>query len=119
MARVRIKEYALDLKSFPSSDDPMLEKRKTIAGPILKTPVFQRATLFKLALIFNDLILTIFGFCVGQWIIGRDAVVFDDFYKTIAFLVLGLPVIAYFQPCHLYDFHLIFLIKKHLKNLLK
>ena len=119
MARTRIKEYALDLKSFPNSDNLILKKRKMIARPILKTPIFQRATLFKLALFFNDLILTIFGFCLGLWITGWDAVGFDDFYKTIAFLILGLPVIAYFQPYHLYDFHLLFLIKKHLKNLLK
>ena len=119
MIRARAKEYALDFKSFPNRGDRILEKRKMNEGPHLKTALFKKAASFKIALFLNDVILTVIGFCLGLWITGWHAVVFDSFSKIMAFLILGLPVIAFFQPFHLYDYHLLFLMKKHLGSLLK
>lgn len=119
MTKARVKEHTLDPKPFLIGEDRIIKKRKRKIGTISKLFTFNRSSLFKLALFFNDIILTIFGFSLGLWITGWNVVVFDDFAKIIAFLVLGLPVIAFFQPYHLYDFHLLFLIKKHLRSLLK
>lgn len=119
MTRTRVKEHPLDPAPRLLDKDRIIKKGKAKNKSIFGPATLNRSLCFKLALFFNDVSLTIFGFCLGLWITGWDAVVFDDFYKTIAFLILGLPVIAYFQPYHLYDYHLLFLINKHLKNLLK
>jgi undecaprenyl-phosphate galactose phosphotransferase len=119
MAITRVKEHTLDPKPMVIGEDSIIKKRKAKKRSIFKQVTFNRSTCFKLALFFNDLLLTLFGFCLSLWITGWYAVVFNDFAKIIAFFLLSLPVIAFFQPFHLYDFHLLFLIKKHMKNLLK
>ena len=133
MARTRVKEQAFDYapnllaemrkEHAPDSMPYLLGKKRIIRKRKAKKSsmqvAFNRSTGFKLALFFNDLILAVSGFCLGLWITGWNVVVFEDFFKITAFLILALPVVAFFQPFHLYDFHLLFLIKKHVKNLLK
>jgi undecaprenyl-phosphate galactose phosphotransferase len=119
MTRARVKEHSLDPAPYLLGEDRIVKKRKAKNGSIFKLISYNRSTSFKLALFFNDTILTIFGFCLGLWITGWHVVVFDDFYKTMAFLILGLPLISFLHPYHLYDFHLLFLIKNHIKNLFK
>jgi undecaprenyl-phosphate galactose phosphotransferase len=117
MTRARVKEHTFGRAPYLSGKECNIKKRK--AKNRSKPVEFNRSTGFKLALFLNDLVLTVFGFCLGLWLTGWHTVVYDDFFKVMAFLILGLPVIVFFQPYHLYDFHLLFLIKKHLKNLLK
>jgi undecaprenyl-phosphate galactose phosphotransferase len=117
MTRARIKENTLDSVPYLLGEERIIRKGK--AKNSSKLIAYNRSTSFKLALFFSDLILTTIGFCLGLWITGWHSVLFDDFYKTMAFLILGLPVISFLQPYHLYDFHLLFIIKNHIKNLLK
>ena len=119
MTRARVKEHWLDPAPYLLGEDRIIKKRKVKNRSKPKLVKFNRSTCFKLALFFNDSLLTIFGFGLGLKITGWNAVVFDDFAKIIGFFILSLPVVSFFQPFHLYDFHLLFLIKKHLKNLLK
>jgi undecaprenyl-phosphate galactose phosphotransferase len=119
MTRARVKGHSLGSEPFRLGVDRIVRKKKAKNQSIFKLITFNRSTRFKLAIFLNDIVTATFGFCLGVWITGWHAVVFDDFSKIIAFLVLGLPVISFLQPYHLYDFHLLFLFKKHIKNLLK
>ena len=111
MARASAEEQTLDLRSVThGTNTGTLEQKRSLTSGFKILALFKKSAIFKLGLLFNDIIFTILGFSLGLWITGWNVVVLDDFNKAAAFFMLGLPVIAFFQLNHLYDFHLLFLM---------
>lgn len=67
----------------------------------------------------NDLAVTTGAFALGAWLTGWLDYLNDDPGSTIAFAILSLTAISFFQTYRLYNYNFLFSLKEHLKNLVK
>ena len=74
---------------------------------------------YKQALIANDLIAAGLTFGLGSWITGLGFFEKGNLSYSAVLLTLSFVVVAFFSSYNLYNYHLIFLKKKHLTSLLK
>ncbi|MBU0731072.1 MAG: sugar transferase [Proteobacteria bacterium] len=74
---------------------------------------------YKFTLLMNDLAVTTGAFALGAWLTGWLDYLNDDPGSTIAFAILSLTAISFFQTYRLYNYNFLFSLKEHLKNLVK
>ena len=75
--------------------------------------------LYKFWLAVNDFIIVLLAFGLSGLIIGSGFFMRENFSLTAALCILSLVVLAFFPTFNLYNYHQIFLKKKHLANLVK
>lgn len=72
---------------------------------------------YKFWLIIHDLIIVFIGFGLGALIIDSSFFMGGDLIKAVILCILSLVVLSFFSTFNLYNYHLIFLKKKHMANI--
>jgi len=108
MASTQCGDETMEFTPFLNKSDVVSKRRKI--GLFL---------LYKSALIANDLIAVGLTFGLGLWITGLDFFEKGNLSYFVVLLALSFVVVAFFSSYNLYNYHLIFLKKNHLTNLLK
>ena len=78
-----------------------------------------RVSPYKLVLAFHDFFAAIVAFGLSVWATGLSFYMREDLSQAGVVLVISLIVIAFFQTFNLYNYHLIFSLKRHIASLLK
>lgn len=78
-----------------------------------------RVSLYKLILAFNDFFAAIVAFGFSIWASGLNLYMRENLNQAGVVLVISLMTIAFFQTYNLYNYHLIFSLKRHIASLLK
>jgi len=108
MASTQCGDETMELTPFLNKSDVVSKKNKINAF----SP-------YKPALIANDLIAAGLTFGLGSWITGLGFFEKGNLSYSVVLLALSFVVVAFFSSYNLYNYHLIFLKKKHLTSLLK
>ena len=90
-------------------------------APILRDVEKKKVNAFspyKPALFAHDIILAGLTFGFGSWITGLGFFEKESLSYSVVLLALSLVVVAFFSSYNLYNYHLIFLKKKHLTKFL-
>ena len=72
---------------------------------------------YKFGLAIHDLIIVLLAFGLGGLITDFSFYMEGDFSQAIILCILSLVVISFFPTFNLYNYHLIFLKKKHMANI--
>jgi len=78
-----------------------------------------RVSPYKLVLAFNDFFVAIVAFGFSVWANGLSLYMREDLSQAGVVLIISLMTIAFFQTFNLYNYHLIFSLKRHIASLLK
>jgi exopolysaccharide biosynthesis polyprenyl glycosylphosphotransferase len=74
---------------------------------------------YKVALLFNDTFFSLTSFLVCALIFADQINVFHDLSHTATIVIFAMAAIAFFSPCKLYNYHIIYVTKTHVKLLVK
>ena len=74
---------------------------------------------YKFALFFHDLIIVFFVFGFSDWMINFEHGIDRNLYHIITLFIFSLVAISFFPTFNLYNYHVIFLKRKHLTGLAK
>ncbi len=117
-------------KMHPKSEDKMA-KASTIDEGLEPSPFYEetdtsskqsmknRFFSYKFGLVIHDLILVLLAFGLGGRITNFNFNMEGDVSQTVILFVLSLVVISFFPTFNLYNYHLIFLKRKHMASLAK
>lgn len=108
MARIEIKEQALNFNTFLKGSDALTKRIGR-----------NRFSPYKLVLFVHDLIVLYLAIGLGFWTTGFTFFPGNNVIESIILFILLLIVIAFFPNYDLYSYHLIFLKKNHLLNLIR
>jgi undecaprenyl-phosphate galactose phosphotransferase len=76
-----------------------------------------RLYLYKHCLFIHDLAIAIGSFMIGALLIGFNFK--ENLNQAIGLLIISLVSISFFMSYHLYNYHIIYAAKNHVKNMLK
>ena len=85
----------------------------------LKRDKRNRFFYYKFGLAIFDLIMVQLAFGLAGWIFGTPFYLTGNFTQSVLYFILSLVILAFFPRLGLYDYHIIFLGKKHLISLIK
>jgi len=108
MAKVSIREEGLEPSPFYKETDRPSKQ-------IMKNKFFS----YKFWLVIHDLILVLLAFGLGGWITNFNFNMRGDITQSAILFILSLVVISFFPTFNLYNYHLIFLKRKHMTSLVK
>lgn len=108
MAKMRIREEGLE----PS---PFYKETDTPSKQSMKNRFFS----YKFGLVIHDLIIVLLVFGLGGWITNFNFNMKGDISQAVILSILSLVVISFFPTFNLYNYHLIFLKRKHMASLVK
>jgi exopolysaccharide biosynthesis polyprenyl glycosylphosphotransferase len=108
MSKSNYGEQLVNFKPFLNSSEAIPEKSGR-----------NRVSPYKLVLAFHDFFAAIVAFGFSLWANGLNLYMREDFSQARVVLVISLMVIAFFPTYNLYNYHLIFSLKRHIASLLK
>jgi len=108
MVRVSTENENLELPPFYKVTDTSLEKK-------MRNKFFS----YKFGLVIHDLIIVLLAFGLIGLIIDFSFYIKGDLGQAVIFCILSLVVLAFYPTFNLYNYHLIFLKKKHMASLVK
>ena len=108
MAKVSIREKGLEPPPFYKETDRPSKK-------IMKNKFFS----YKFGLVIHDLIIVLLVFGLGGWITDFNFNMKGDINQSAILFIVSLVVISFFPTFNLYNYHLIFLKRKHMTGLVK
>ena len=108
MERVSVENESPELLPFNEITDTGSKKN-------MRRSIFS----YKFGLIIHDLIIVFIGFGLGALIIDPSFFMEGDLIKAVILCILSLVVVSFFSTFNLYNYHLIFLKKKHMANIVK
>jgi len=108
MAKMRIREEGLE----PS---PFYKETVTPSKQSMKNRFFS----YKFGLVIHDLIIVLLVFGLGGSITNFNFNMEGDISQVVILFILSLVVISFFPTFNLYNYHLIFLKRKHMASIVK
>ena len=84
-----------------------------------RSVVKHRFSIYKTALFVNDLLLSILIFAGCALIFAEDIDLFGNYSHLLTLVILALASVAFFKTCALYNYHVIYDAKKHIKQIAK
>ena len=108
MVRVSTEDEDLELPPFYKVTDTSLKKK-------MRNRFFS----YKFGLVIHDLIIVLLAFGLVGLIIDFSFYMKGDLSQAVILCILSLVVLAFYPTFNLYNYHLIFLKKKHMASLVK
>lgn len=84
-----------------------------------RSVVNRRFSIYKVALFINDLLLSILIFAGCALIFAEEIDLFGDYAHLLTIVILALASVAFFKTCALYNYHVIYDPKKHIRQIAK
>ena len=106
-------------KSNAGADAMKWEHRFAVNGRAASGSKRTGLYFYKYGLFAHDLVLALVSFVLGALIIGYDLSLKENLHQNIGLFVIAVVSISFFMSYHLYNYHIIYTAKNHVKNLLK